>query len=655
MELNENYEDSLTINISFKGKIHKIKCNYYMNFKEIIEKFLKRFKNMKFPLDKIIIIVNEKECFLEEILEMYKEYIKNDSIFYLKYKNNVENEPNEPNEINLNEYIEKENIQKDINIIKYEVPLLNRIKLKRDYPLFIPRDNKPIIIKEINIFDFEINIKFIKTYKNIFNQKCNSNLFGLLKLCLLKEISLIKDFNENNNLPDYISNIITILKRGQIECNDVKNDILKILKKIKGGNIINFSNYVNDLIAEADINKYLISQLDENAKSEINYVKNCLGKYVEYTKQFEKEFERAKRDSVFEYSIISLSIIEREDIQNFEKNRKKCENRVDRVLFHGTSYDSISNILTDLFRKSNCAQHGKGVYFTEDIDSCWIYGSEKKNKNINNNNRNLNIPKVGDYFSFIASAIYYDKKSFKRVYDNKYNPKKNEINFAYAEMETLETILDEVPDKTKFYGTEFVINNSDQICPFMSLKLKRDEYCVIWRDNNFSSKPVYGNKFDKIFKKFLKERMKYINLMAKFNIYSCETSEEALKLIARKKYNKIILISNIGSNLEGKSFVINARKIIGNEVIALFLAYNTDHLKWVKNFKNALFSNEPEFYEKYLDCFFDKNEKDCKISIINLIQKMEAHYGVKFNFDDKFLEYPYYKNKNIKKFSDLSF
>ena len=143
--------------------------------------------------------------------------------------------------------------------------------------------------------------------------------------------------------------------------------------------------------------------------------------------------------------------------------------------------------------------------------------------------------------------------------------------------------------------------------------------------------------------------------MAKFNIYSCETSEEALKLIARKKYNKIILISNIGSDLEGKSFVINARKIIGNEVIALFLAYNTDHLKWVKNFKNALFSNEPEFYEKYLDCFFDKNEKDCKISIINLIQKMEAHYGVKFNFDDKFLEYPYYKNKNIKKFSDLSF
>ena len=48
---------------------------------------------------------------------------------------------------------------------------------------------------------------------------------------------------------------MTILKRGQIECNDVKEEILKIWKKIKGGNIINFSNYVNDLITEDNIKK----------------------------------------------------------------------------------------------------------------------------------------------------------------------------------------------------------------------------------------------------------------------------------------------------------------------------------------------------------------------------------------------------------------
>ncbi len=88
-------------------------------------------------------------------------------------------------------------------------------------------------------------------------------------------------------------------------------------------------------------------------------------------------------------------------------------------------------------------------------------------------------------------------------------------------MNELETILDREPDKSKFYGTEYVINDLNQICPFMSLKLKRDEYCVIWRDNNFSNKPIYGNEYDVIFKKFLKERIKYINQMANFNIYLC--------------------------------------------------------------------------------------------------------------------------------------
>ena len=128
-----------------------------------------------------------------------------------------------------------------------------------------------------------------------------------------------------------------------------------------------------------------------------------------------------------------------------------------------------------------------------------------------------------------------------------------------------------------------------------------------------------------------------------------------MKIIARKKYNKIILISNIGTDFEGRNFIINARKIIGNEVIALFLAYNTDHLEWVKNFKNAIFSNEPKFYEKYLDCFFDKNENECKKALRNLVENMEAHYNVTFNFDDKYLEFPLYKNKKIKKLCDLTF
>ena len=221
-------------------------------------------------------------------------------------------------------------------------------------------------------------------------------------------------------------------------------------------------------------------------------------------------------------------------------------------------------------------------------------------------------------------------------------------------MNNLETIRDLMPDKSKFAGTEFIINDLNQICPFLSCKLKRVEYCVIWRDNNFSSDPIYNNKYDKLFKDFLNEKMTYINEIAKFNIYPCQTSEEALDLVKRKKYNKIILISNVGSDFGGKQFIIDARKIIGNDVICLFLAYRYAHLDWVKNFKNALFSNESKFYEKYLDCFFDKNEDECKKALLELKDELENHYNVNFNFDNNFLNYPYY-NKNINKFSDLTF
>ena len=187
----------------------------------------------------------------------------------------------------------------------------------------------------------------------------------------------------------------------------------------------------------------------------------------------------------------------------------------------------------------------------------------------------------------------------------------------------------------------------------MSAKLKRSEYCVIWRDNNFSSKSVYNNKFDAIFKKFLEERMEYINQQGNFNIYPCETSEEALKLVERKKYNKIILISNIGTDLGGKKFIINARKILGNDVLALFLAYNIKHLEWVKDFNNALFSNEPKFYEKYLNCFYQNNNDKIDDNIKLLINEMEIFYKIKFKFDNNYLNFPLYKESG--KYSDLTF
>ena len=227
------------------------------------------------------------------------------------------------------------------------------------------------------------------------------------------------------------------------------------------------------------------------------------------------------------------------------------------------------------------------------------------------------------------------------------------------EMRNLKTVENySLIDKRKFYGTEFIVNDLDQILPFMGVKLERVEYCIIWRDTNFAKNQVNLNEIDNKFKNYLGDLVDKIIQKTKYNIYTCSTSEEALKLIYRKKYNKIILISNIGDigdDYGGKIFVDNARKIIGNNVIVLFNAYNINHLTWVKDYKNALFSNDTKYYEEYLDCFNHKNINETKNAIMNLKGKLENHYKVKFNFDKYFLFYPYTENVNIKEFKDLIF
>ena len=166
------------------------------------------------------------------------------------------------------------------------------------------------------------------------------------------------------------------LKNGSIIGNDdPKEDIKKILEKIKGSNILNFSNFVDKTINSSHIKK-ILDYLNKEDYKEIKDIKERLLNYNEYIKLFEKDFEERKRNSIFEFSIISMVIMEREDFQTFENERKNCENRVDKKLYYGTSIELISCILTGYFKKSidRCYQHGKGVYFSDILDYSWFYG-----------------------------------------------------------------------------------------------------------------------------------------------------------------------------------------------------------------------------------------------------------------------------------------
>ena len=169
----------------------------------------------------------------------------------------------------------------------------------------------------------KIYIKFIKTSNKFSNCNSLSDLNGLLKLCLLSEISSKLDLEQIKQMPEIIYYIMKILKNGYIETiRDTKKNIKEVLEKVKGSNVINFSNFVEEEINLTDI-KTMINFLDNNHKTEIKDINYRLSKYNKYIKLFDKEFKKSRKESIFEFSVVSLVIIEREDFEKFEKEREK--------------------------------------------------------------------------------------------------------------------------------------------------------------------------------------------------------------------------------------------------------------------------------------------------------------------------------------------
>ena len=164
----------------------------------------------------------------------------------------------------------------------------------------------------------EINIKFIKVFGSTCELNYQGDLFGLLKLCLLKEISSKLNENKFETIPGIISCIMKILKNGYCYFKDPREEIKYVLKKMIDSNIINFSKFVDEKINSYEM-KIIFNLLQKEDLQEMNDIKNRLSKYNRYIKLFDEQFEKARKESIFEFSIISLVIIEREDFKSFER------------------------------------------------------------------------------------------------------------------------------------------------------------------------------------------------------------------------------------------------------------------------------------------------------------------------------------------------
>ena len=487
----------------------------------------------------------------------------------------------------------------------------------------------------------------------------NKSLSGILRLILIKYISsFITDINQINS--NEIKKIISILKKGIKPTENPEIDIKTNLSENSGRDILSYSNYVCSIMTDEKI-KTLLETVGSKSKEEIiNYWK-ILSLYEEFNQLFWIEVSNALKNSYFEYSLISLSMFEENNKKDFLKEKKNCKNLMAKYLFHGTLIDPISKILTKGFIYTRKAFYGLGVYFSDMLDYVAFYSGGKDYKS-RRSYFGCTLP-INETFSCVSSEVYYDKTKKKNIYDfslmvndldhfptyeeikRDYPDKmveKNGVHYAriepeYGQVRNKEEIISDIK-KGKFLGTEYVITEKEQILPLYGLTFKRNEYLIIWRDSHFKG----ANEFDK----FLEEQKLFIYEYAKMNAYFESSIEKALELIQRKKYNKIILISNIGLDLSGKRFVEIARKILGFNVMVLFYSKNKSHLSWLQNFPNALFTDNSNFYQEYI---LNYNEK----GLLNLKKKIETYYNIKLIFDNNFLKFPKFINSD--KFDNIIF
>ena len=378
---------------------------------------------------------------------------------------------------------------------------------------------------------------------------------------------------------------------------------------------------------------------------------------------FEKEFTKAQLESTFDYSIINLVLLDNKNFLNYENAKKNCPNLSTKILFHGTQLGPASKIISSEFKYAKKAFYGMGIYFTDNLDYVTFYsggdGLKDRRKNFNK------IFPSNSTYTFIASEIFYDKSLFKHIRDKNYHVKelkdfptyeeikekykdkmvpKNGIHFITVKADHGHILEDSIISMTerkngKFIVNEYVITEKEQILPLYAIKIKRNEYFLLWRDPNFEGNNCYSE--------YLEQRELYANGIAKMNIYIENNTEKALKFIYKRRFNKIIIITSIGLDYSGKKFIEVARKILGSNIIVLIFSSNKDHLKWIQDFPNVLYTNTGKIYKKYIKNYNEKGLRELKKEVENLYQ-----INLK-EFTNDFLSYPLYIDEQ--KFSDINY
>ena len=447
-------------------------------------------------------------------------------------------------------------------------------------------------------------------------------LGGVFKLCLVKYISdKIIDVNIIKN--EKLKKIIDEMKSFLLISKD-ENKNIKI--NVKNGieiNIISYAYYISSEISDNDISN-LINIFDQIYVNDIFHFWETLTIYQKYINFFDEILPKAIKNSYFEYSLSGIQLLNPLNNKDYFIHFENCPNREIKYLFQEIQ-GGQKNTKKQFF--------GLGTYFTDKIDYISYY-QEKQN--------------FKESFSCNISQIYYNKNLRQNILDFRYyaqdssqtNKKviKNGIHIIKVKADSRQIINEQDLNKEKlngnFIANEYVISEKEQILPLFNLDFKKNQDLIIWRDPSYGANTPFEIMF-KISKLFIYENYK-------MNLYFENSLEKALELVKRKKFNKIILISNIGKDLSGKRFVELSRKILDFPIIILFFSNNLSHLSWLKDFPNVLFTNNKNIIQQYI---MNYNEK----GILALKNEIEKINNIKLKFTNDFFSYKYIiKNNNYK-------
>ena len=467
--------------------------------------------------------------------------------------------------------------------------------------------------------------------------------------------NLIISQNRKQMKPDFLN--INVL---DLTAEENKNKLSNCIKEhFSKNNIKNNIFEISKNITPEDIKSFYNNLFKETKEQQDNLCDIILNnEFQEYLVEFEKDFENSLKNSIFEYNTKFIAYNYNHD-ENYISEKLRCNNIKTKFLFHGTSSWAISRILSDNFKHANTHFFGIGTYFTDLLDYSWFYAFDSPTSNDFGKFRNVGkIPKINDSFSIIVSEIFFDQTKFEQVYNmDKINEEvqKNGIRYACVDHSGQPINKSSLQNYNGFIGTEYVITEKNQILPLLSITLERSEFLIIWRDNNFNpSNPNNYSNFKEMLD-FNNRIKKYAAFNLKSKIYYFEESNEALFFIKRKKYNKIILISNGNNN--GFEFINNARKIIGNNTISLITCFQAEnYLNDIKATENILLnSNYFESIKEFLNYSVNKNLNALKNLQKNIEDKMReldpSFYFREIN--NNAFEYPYFKKGG--NFSSIKF